>query len=102
MGNVHTSGPNEALIVSGGCANAQERKLVIVGSWVWAWWFVTDVQRLSLEVMTLEPHCDDVETKQGKLAENVKIFNQKVVFLGTTIGIFIESIIRLFFSGILK
>merc|ERR1719510_549799 len=31
----------------------------------WAWWLVTDVQKMSLEVMTLNPMCDNVETKQG-------------------------------------
>merc|ERR1711981_1165092 len=30
-----------------------------------AWWLVTDVQKMSLEVMTLNPVCDNVETKQG-------------------------------------
>lgn len=62
MGNIHSSGPNEALIISGGIHGG---KLTIVGGWAWAWWCITDVQRLSLEVMTLEPQCNDVETKQG-------------------------------------
>ena len=35
------------------------------GSWAWTCWCLTDVQHLSLKVMTLEPVCDDVETKQG-------------------------------------
>ncbi|KAJ7333821.1 Flotillin-2 [Desmophyllum pertusum] len=51
MGNCYTVGPNEALVRSGG--------------WVWAWAFVTDVQALTLEVMTLNPKCDMVETAQG-------------------------------------
>lgn len=32
---------------------------------MFTWWFVTDVQRLSLEVMTLNPVCESVETAQG-------------------------------------
>ncbi|XP_055316850.1 flotillin-2 isoform X2 [Sitodiplosis mosellana] len=64
MGNIHTVGPNEALIVSGGCCGST-RKRTIVGGWAWAWWLVTDVQRLSLEVMTLNPMCEGVETAQG-------------------------------------
>lgn len=64
MGNIHTVGPNEALIVSGGCCGSTKR-VTIVGGWAWAWWLVTDVQRLSLEVMTLNPHCVSVETSQG-------------------------------------
>lgn len=64
MGNIYTVGPNEALIVSGGCCGASE-KLMVVGGWCWAWWLVTDVQRLPLEVMTLTPRCEHVETAQG-------------------------------------
>jgi flotillin len=64
MGNIHTVGPNEALIVSGGCCGSTKR-VTIVGGWAWAWWLVTDVQRLSLEVMTLNPMCEGVETAQG-------------------------------------
>lgn len=48
----------------GGCCGST-RKRTIVGGWAWAWWLVTDVQRLSLEVMTLNPMCEGVETAQG-------------------------------------
>merc|ERR1712013_745478 len=64
MGNIHTVGPNQALIVSGGCCGSTSKKTV-VGGWAWAWWLVTDVQRLSLEGMTLNPVCENVETAQG-------------------------------------
>lgn len=64
MGNIHTVGPNEALVVSGGCCGATSKK-TIVGGWAWAWWFVTDVQRLSLEVISLNPRCENVETSLG-------------------------------------
>merc|ERR1712045_198177 len=64
MGNIHTVGPNEALIVSGGCCGSRS-KITRVGGWAFAWWLVTDVQRLSLEVMTLNPVCENVETAQG-------------------------------------
>ncbi|CAG2119078.1 unnamed protein product, partial [Medioppia subpectinata] len=64
MGNIETVGPNEALIVSGGWCGATERKFVI-GGWAWTWWMVTDVQRLSLQIMTLKPRCESVETAQG-------------------------------------
>ncbi|XP_030377986.1 flotillin-2 isoform X1 [Scaptodrosophila lebanonensis] len=64
MGNIHTTGPNEALIVSGGCCGSTKKR-TIVGGWAWAWWLVTDVQRLSLNVMTLNPMCENVETAQG-------------------------------------
>lgn len=50
--------------IPGGCCGST-RKRTIVGGWAWAWWLVTDVQRLSLEVMTLNPMCESVETAQG-------------------------------------
>ena len=34
---------------SGGCCGSRQKK-TRVGGWAWAWWLVTDVQRLSLEV----------------------------------------------------
>ncbi|KAJ9586295.1 hypothetical protein L9F63_020058, partial [Diploptera punctata] len=53
-----------AVVTVGGCCGST-KKNTIVGGWSWAWWFVTDVQRLSLEVMTLNPMCESVETAQG-------------------------------------
>ncbi|XP_051160398.1 flotillin-2 isoform X2 [Leptopilina boulardi] len=64
MGNIYTCGPNEALVVSGGCCGSTKKR-TIVGGYAFTWWFVTDVQRLSLEVMTLNPICESVETAQG-------------------------------------
>lgn len=64
MGNIFTTGPNQALVVSGGCGRSTKKK-TIVGGWAWAWWLVTDVQYISLEVMTLYPVCESVETSQG-------------------------------------
>nr|XP_018902485.1 PREDICTED: flotillin-2 [Bemisia tabaci] len=64
MGNLITCGPNRAIIISGGCCGSANKR-TIVGGWAWAWWFVTDVQYLSLEVMTLNPMCQSVETSQG-------------------------------------
>ncbi|WAR02470.1 FLOT2-like protein [Mya arenaria] len=46
MGNIHTSGPNEAIVISGGCCGATGRKIC-------------------LEVMTLNPQCESVETSEG-------------------------------------
>lgn len=65
MGNIHTVGPNRALIVSGGCAGGQANKKIVVGSWAWAWWCVSDVQTIGLNVMTLEPRSENVETALG-------------------------------------
>ncbi|KAL8559877.1 Flotillin-2 [Nucella lapillus] len=64
MGNIHTVGPNEALVISGGCCGAEGRKYII-GGWGWAFWLVTNTQFISLEVMTLNPLCESVETSEG-------------------------------------
>lgn len=40
---------NQSSVVAGGCCGST-KKLTIVGGWAWAWWLVTDVQYLSLEV----------------------------------------------------
>lgn len=62
MGNCHVVGPDEVMVVSGGCTN---RKQIVIGGCAWACYGITNVQRLSLNVMTLEPQCQSVETKQG-------------------------------------
>ncbi|XP_016896961.1 flotillin-2a [Cynoglossus semilaevis] len=64
MGNCHTVGPNEALVVSGGCCGS-DQKTYVVGGWSWAWWLISDIQRITLEIMTLQPKCEDVETAEG-------------------------------------
>lgn len=64
MGNIHTVGPNEALIISGGWCGSTTKKMII-GGWAWVWWAVNDVQVLSLEVFSLKPKCESVETSQG-------------------------------------
>ncbi|KAG8450826.1 hypothetical protein GDO86_003191 [Hymenochirus boettgeri] len=64
MGNCHTVGPNEALVVSGGCCGS-DTKQYVYGGWAWAWWCISDTQRISLEIMTLQPRCEDVETAEG-------------------------------------
>ncbi|XP_063002478.1 flotillin-2 isoform X1 [Elgaria multicarinata webbii] len=64
MGNCHTVGPNEALVVSGGCCGSDEKQY-IYGGWAWAWWCISDTQRITLEIMTLQPRCEDVETAEG-------------------------------------
>ena len=43
MGNIHTCGPNEAMIVSGGCAGGSEKKVTVVGGWAWAWYMFLNV-----------------------------------------------------------
>jgi len=63
MGNVHTCGPDTALFVTGGCGVSS--RSVVIGGWSWAWWFVSDVQKLSLRLMTLAPRCENVETMEG-------------------------------------
>ena len=36
-------------VFAGGCFGSSGKNMV-TGSWAWAWWLVTDVQKMSLEV----------------------------------------------------
>ena len=67
MGQVITVGPNEAVIVSGSCCGGRQKgsKKVTTGGWAFAVACISDVQYLSLQIMTLKPQCTHVETKQG-------------------------------------
>ena len=61
MAGFHTTGPNQALIISGG---GREPK-VVVGGRVFVVPLIQRVQTLSLEVMTLTPSTNRVYTKEG-------------------------------------
>jgi flotillin len=78
MGNIYTVGPNEALVVSGGCFG-QRSKRTIVGGWAWAWACVSDVQSISLEIMTLNPRCESVETAKGVAVTVTGVAQVKVI-----------------------
>ncbi|XP_043573999.1 flotillin-2-like isoform X3 [Chiloscyllium plagiosum] len=52
------------LVKEGGCCGSDQKQYVI-GGWAWAWWCVSQTQRMSLEIMTLQPKCEDVETAEG-------------------------------------
>ncbi|KAI3353962.1 hypothetical protein L3Q82_018459, partial [Scortum barcoo] len=47
-----------------GCCGS-DTKTYAVGGWAWAWWLISDTQRITLEIMTLQPRCEDVETAEG-------------------------------------
>ena len=57
-----TSGPNEAMIVSG---FGYTSPAMIPGGRVWVWPCVQQIQRISLNTMTLQINSDHVNTKQG-------------------------------------
>eukprot|EP00794_Sanderia_malayensis_P014270 gene14270-15757_t len=78
MGNIYTVGPNEALVVSGGCGGGNNKR-TIVGGWAFAWSCVTDCQTISLEVMTLNPRCDSVETAKGVAVTVTGVAQVKVI-----------------------
>ena len=61
MPGFHTTGPNQALIVSGG--GGQPR--IVVGGRTFVLPVIQRVQTLSLEVMTLTPNTSNVYTKEG-------------------------------------
>lgn len=87
MGNCHTVGPNEALVISGGCCGNQGKKY-LVGGCGWAWCLVTEVQRLSLEIMTLLPSVTNCESAKGVPVTvtgvaQVKIMTENEEYLST-------------------
>ncbi|TKC37048.1 hypothetical protein EI555_009596, partial [Monodon monoceros] len=48
----------------GGCCGSDYKQYVF-GGWAWAWWCISDTQRLSLEVMTILCRCENIETSEG-------------------------------------
>jgi len=64
MGNCVVTGPNEALIISGGLCGSK-KQVIARGGCGWAWCMCSAVDRIGLNVITLQPSCNDVETKQG-------------------------------------
>jgi len=78
MGQIHTVGPNAALVVSGGCFGPRIKR-TIVGGWAWAWSCVSDVQTISLEIMTLNPRCESVETAKGVAVTVTGVAQVKVI-----------------------
>lgn len=57
-----TCGPNEAMVVSG-CFHA--RPVMVPGGSIWVWPIVQQLQRISLNTMTLQIHSTEVCTAQG-------------------------------------
>uniref|UniRef100_A0A8C3I5B1 Flotillin n=3 Tax=Emydidae TaxID=8476 RepID=A0A8C3I5B1_CHRPI len=57
-------GPASIKMWNCGCCGS-DLKQYVFGGWAWAWWCISDTQRISLEIMTLQPRCEDVETAEG-------------------------------------
>ena len=55
----------------GGCCGSRSKK-TRVGGWAWAWWLVTDVQRLSLEVSIKTVYFDSHSSDIGRCNLNEK------------------------------
>ncbi|KAK6631074.1 hypothetical protein RUM44_003247 [Polyplax serrata] len=64
MGQVHVTNPRYVLVVSGGCCSPKKKSFV-VGGWAFVCPCISNVQKISLELMTLQPYCEDVETALG-------------------------------------
>lgn len=64
MGNVSVVGPNEVLIINGGCRYPR-KKIIAGGGWIWTCRGISKVQKMSLGLMTLTPTCQDAETFEG-------------------------------------
>jgi len=68
MGNFYSVGENEALVIwyrEGFFSTGTHCQRTVVGPrWTWVWWWGTEIQRLSLEVMTVNPVCKNVLTEK--------------------------------------
>ena len=64
MGSIHSVGPNQAVVISGGCCAARGSRIV-VGGYSWVWWCVSDVKKISLALMTIKPACQNILTAEG-------------------------------------
>lgn len=65
MGNCNVAGPNEVLVIAGGCCDSNSKTYIHHGGCGCSWWCCSAVDRLSLNIITLEPQCVEVETKRG-------------------------------------
>lgn len=66
-------------MVSGGWCGSGS-KTYNVGGWAWAWWFVSNVERISLNVLTIKPRCESVETSKGVPLTVTGVAQVKVMF----------------------
>lgn len=65
MGNCNVTGPNEVMVISGACPCLPNKQTKVIGKCKCAWWFCYNVKKMSLNVMTINPTCENVETQQG-------------------------------------
>ncbi|MBN3308357.1 FLOT2 protein, partial [Amia calva] len=63
----------------------------MVGGWAWAWWFISDTQRITLEIMTLQPKCDDVETAEGVAITVTGVAQVKIMTENELLGVACEQ-----------
>ena len=63
MGNIVTAGPNEVVVISGGCVGKAPNKFIVDGR-AWKWW-MADSMRMSLEVSPVYPQVYNCTTKNG-------------------------------------
>lgn len=62
--------PKHYFVLSGGCFGSTQKR-TIVGGYAWAWWLVTDVQRISLEVSTKQILDYKRQTREARLAFSI-------------------------------
>ena len=79
MGNCHTVGPNQAMVISGGCCSKNSKRYVHNGGCAFAWCFVTDVQFLNLGIMTILPTVKDCESAKGVRVNVTAVAQVKVM-----------------------
>lgn len=65
MVGFYVCGPEEAIVMSGGCFGGGKPKLIVGGGRVFKWPFCQIVQRISLNVMTLQITSPRIYTEKG-------------------------------------
>ena len=78
MGTCHSVGPNQMMVISGGCGGG-DKKRYLTGKCGFAWCLVTEVQWLNLGIMTLLPAVKDCESAKGVRVNVTAVAQVKVM-----------------------
>lgn len=78
MGTCHSVGPNQMMVISGGCGGG-DKKRYLTGQCGFAWCLVTEVQWLNLGIMTILPAVKDCESAKGVRVNVTAVAQVKVM-----------------------
>jgi len=78
MGSCHSVGPDQMMVISGGCCGASKKRY-LTGQCAFAWCLVTEVQWLNLGIMTILPSVRDCESAKGVRVNVTAVAQVKVM-----------------------